>query len=435
MKKQLTLMIAVLALSFLSAEELKFSFDAGTNSDSATGMTEFGRNVKAKKLPALRSGNIEFTADARCDFSRLFADAPGGGKAMRIGVTPEREHFFTASAPGKFLKAESGTVAFFVTPEDWMGSDRKSFRIFFSAKGPQAEFLIYKNIKEDMLLFLAGTENHHEWTHAKINIRDWKPGERHFVAAIWNSATMTLYVDGKYTTVKRKQLPKSEYAEMRFGTRAWKLENGLSLIDNVVISDKTFSVSELDAIYRAGTKLGKTRQSPINAFMGTASPETDGNIGMEEYSWSTNWNFNVSTFDCSSDTRYYFAYDDQNIYFAADTAAPAGQPHAQHDGQLWLDDSLELHLDNGKSVWQFIFNNTTYWFDSKNGQLVWNASNIKTAQKVEKGRWYFEAAIPFAVLGTQKTGSGKHLVSECVQERSCFGNGCVCNESGYQKFC
>lgn len=111
-------------------------------------------------------------------------------------------------------------------------------------------------------------------------------------------------------------------------------------------------------------------------------------------------------------TRFQLAYDDQALYVAviADETEPNAitvQPR-QRDGEIWMDDSVELFIDatfDRKSYHQFSTNTRAVQFDGIGGpghgtfgDAKWSA-DWQAAAKISSDRYVVEFAIPFKALG------------------------------------
>ena len=396
--------IIISCMSF--AEPLAvWDFDGGRNIDTAVGVTEFTRtkSLNFEGMTAVGKDKIQLNVSAKADPARVFAES-FRKTAFRTGVDSKTEHQF--SATGRFATSLSkvcGAVSMWLSPETWTGAERGPFRIFFAANDKEVrtnELLIYKNGATNQILFLIGNNDPKHWSLVGRNISDWKQGEWHFVCASWSKDVLYLYIDGKIQDVQRKALPDADYNILHVGSREWKNEGGLTLIDDLAIYDKTLSLAEMDAIYRKTRPLKNDRAAPITYHLGIATPTLDGKIGEFEYSAVSNGTFNIKTMVMDNSCCWAFARDKEKLYFAAETAAPQRKDTAlTRDGNLWEDESVEFHLTCNNKRWQFIFNSSGAVFDSCMSDHNWNVHNIEQKHSVANSRWLMECAISFADLG------------------------------------
>ncbi len=405
-KKAGLLIIALFAVipMLTGAEPLaSFDFDKGENINVETGMTEFGRSGQTFQFKGLSSGSINLTADPKVDSERLFAASPRG-KAMRIGVDKASDRVFAAygNLPVA-LSQNQGSVALWLCPENWEGNDKEKFRIFFAAndKTPRSnELLIYKNGGNGTLTFLIGPNDAKEWSFIPRSIWDWKPGQWHFICAAWDKEMIYLYVDGKMMQAPRKKISDRDYKQISVGSRGWKNEDGISLIDDLMIFDKALSLEEMDRVYRETKPVSSERSSPFEQKLGVGGITLDGVITDGEYGLDSNISFNIRTGVAANNIRWGIGRDAKNLYFACESPAPTTPPTVKiRDGKLWEDESIELHLEYKNSAWQFIFNEAGAFYDSHNGDFSWNIKELAQKQSRTNERWTIEVAIPFEGLG------------------------------------
>ena len=384
-----------------------WNFDDGKNIDSETGTTEFGRGqtYKFSGMKAAGPQKIQLNANHKVDTARFFVDSLRK-KALRTGVDEATGKVF--SAHGKMIKPISkyqGAVSMWVKPENWNGANQGKFRIFFAANDNKPartnELLIYKNGTNNNLLFLMGDNDPKRWSQAACSIWDWKQGDWHFVAATWTPKTMTLYVDGKSYEVERKQpISQFDYELIHVGTREWKVEGGLTQIDDLMIFDKTLTKAELDDIFVKTRPIADDRKAPIEYKLGLTTPVLDGKISDFEYGAASNGTFNLKTMELTKENRWAISRDAERFYFACDTDAPTTKAKIKdRDGNLWEDESIEIHLEYKGKKWQFIINENGVFFDTLNGKLTFQAQDLQQKHSTDGKRWIFETSIPFKDLG------------------------------------
>lgn len=168
------------------------------------------------------------------------------GKAMKSGPDSGYLHFPTKG----ILNAQSGTVEMWVCPLDWSGTEER-FHAFFDARGDGALYL-YKFWKGGLLM-LSAPQMSGPYNSATADIKDWKPGEWHFIAGTWSPYFQAVYVDGKRIGTVTPNLPKSLGADFMIGDNPWSENIGKrtssSLIDRVRIYDHALSDEHIAAHY------------------------------------------------------------------------------------------------------------------------------------------------------------------------------------------
>lgn len=104
-------------------------------------------------------------------------------------------------------------------------------------------------------------------------------------------------------------------------------------------------------------------------------------------------------------TRAWIAYDNDALYVAFRCPHPPGAAlkteAAQHDGNVWLDDSIEVFLDpdhDHKDYFQWSVNSAGRIRDSRGTDAAWQ-SGASAAVARGGGEWLVEMAIPYDRLG------------------------------------
>ena len=401
------ILMLIVSISALALEPmLKWDFDAGRNLDAETGMAEFSR-AKIPVFHGLKSQGtqtLQLIAAPKTDPTRLFADS-SRGLAMRTGIDSKTGDVFAAS--GRLatpLSKEQGTVAFWLRPEDWDGNQQGKYHIFFAANDAASprtnELLLYKNGDSNSLFFIIGDNTPNKWCIATHNIFDWKRGEWHFVCASWTPTELTLFVDGKATQRPRPRLSEHDYDIIHLGSRGWKVEGGMTLLDDVAVFPQALKREEMEYWYVQTKPVADDRAAPLAHRLGISSPNLDGRITPFEYGALLNSTFDIHSGELSSESRWAVGRDGQRLFLACDTPSPTRPPTIlKHDGDLWLDESIEIHLEANGHHWQFIINANDAVYDAMDNSPAWNANGLKQAQQQRDGRWTIELSIPFADLG------------------------------------
>ena len=111
--------------------------------------------------------------------------------------------------------------------------------------------------------------------------------------------------------------------------------------------------------------------------------------------------------------RFYLAFDDTALYFAAAVPVVRGaQLRAQQrdrDGAVYSDDSVELFLDPGttrKRCYQFVVNSIGALFDAEDRNAKWNSPGARAAARKTDREWVLELSVPFVDLGVQSPADG-----------------------------
>src|SRR5690606_38483250 len=106
-----------------------------------------------------------------------------------------------------------------VCPQDWDGAEEQ-FHVFFDARGQGALYL-YKYYQGGLLM-LAAPAQQGPYFSARAEIKDWKPGQWHFIAGTWSPSQNAVYVDGKLIgTAAKPLLPSAISGEFEIGDDPW----------------------------------------------------------------------------------------------------------------------------------------------------------------------------------------------------------------------
>jgi len=154
-----------------------------------------------------------FDRDANADHSLGLSLADGGGTIIPSGrfggaVLLGRRKTLTFSGKENFPGHE-GTVEFWIQPQ-WNGDDGQTHLICAAAARNQNQISINKlatgKFGIGMFGTPAGTTNF-VYRRADHDIRSWKAGEWHHVAACWANGELALWLDGKKVASKTGALP------------------------------------------------------------------------------------------------------------------------------------------------------------------------------------------------------------------------------------
>ena len=117
------------------------------------------------------------------------------GQAVLPGDADNVLRFVEYEAEGNF-RPEEGTLALWIQPRDWTGTDF-GFRYFFMIMDEAAcKFYLYR-YQQDNLLVIAGNGIENQWGSTGLSTKDWQDGQWLHLAVTWKDRQVTLYVDGK----------------------------------------------------------------------------------------------------------------------------------------------------------------------------------------------------------------------------------------------
>ncbi|MCP4641035.1 MAG: DUF4091 domain-containing protein [bacterium] len=106
-----------------------------------------------------------------------------------------------------------------------------------------------------------------------------------------------------------------------------------------------------------------------------------------------------------SRTAAWIAYDDTNLYAAFRCATPDGAAlradTVEHDGDVWLDDSVGLLLSPSRSsdaLYRIAVNSKGVVYDARGDETSWDSNAIARTAR-QDGAWTVEIAVPLGSLG------------------------------------
>jgi hypothetical protein len=130
-------------------------------------------------------------------------------------------------------------------------------------------------------------------------------------------------------------------------------------------------------------------------------------------------------------TQVWLLYDDEKLYIAAKMLEPdmaeLQATVAEHDGNVWQDDDIEIFLDPSKKkdpsdYFQLAINPLGTIADQRgapdvSGDTAWDCKGctVKTARGEKE--WTVEMAIPLKALGVNKPLSGRHWGVNFARDR------------------
>ena len=231
------------------------------------------------------------------------------GKALLVGLDEQNVRRGVQYPHEKNLDWTKGTISFWVKPVNWTGRDTGFFAMFFSTAAGKNLFYIYKYHTGEYLYLLRG-ENP-GWLFSIYRPGEWKKGEWHHVACVWDPVQQAIYIDGQLMAVNRVYFPLKDLSEKKdfvIGenkrTMSLKNKGRMSLIDEFRIYDRILSREEIAALYLQDKPAGILPKGLItvpyrkNSF--TGSGFTDSKT--DEYAVKQN--------------VYTLSFDDRKLYIS-----------------------------------------------------------------------------------------------------------------------
>ena len=345
---------------------------------------------------------------------------PGiAGKAFASGQDSFNNIHTVFYKPIPAMKGSSGTVSFWLKPENWLGND-KNQHVFVTAANGSQRLLIYRIPYESRLaVFLGDLNSYNKGTVVFTKVPSWKPGQWHQVTVSWNERAVQLHLDGvsKAMTQLKSPLTK-DFTTLAVGEHFGGSNPGRTLIDELRVFDKKLSANDLENEYKRLASKLKSATEPIKLTVAPKTVKLDGIISPNEYTTSTVGVRELHSRILATDPiRFFLSYDENNLYVAAITPGKALNTKAKGiDSKVWLDDSVEILINGSNSnplIYQMIFNAQGAVYDCENESEKWN-SNSRTVSKIKDGIWTIEIAIPWKSLGVKdKFTQGKFGMNLC----------------------
>ena len=347
------------------------------------------------------------------------------GKALQAGVSTDgkKKYFCKYNATNNIAK-ESGTVTFWLKPQNWDGKNNKPGRNFFSASGQKSILLIYKFPGAKNMFFLLGPnekDDNQNWkyTIAEANISDWKVGQWHFICASWNKELLKLYIDGELKSAINLKSPcPNPFETITVGSLSWPNEEGETLVDELKIYSEPVNGQIIkDEWEKQRTKIDNNDRPLIT--LGRSPAAVDGQIRQGEYAFASTGFYNILGRYANTQSKYFLSYDDKNLYVGMSSPVPdegLKSDAAVRDSAVWEDDSIEIYINpeiNKGISYHFIFNSKGVLYDAMNDNAVWNAPDFPVVNKINDKNWIFEAAIPLDILGLKNPVNKSCLINIC----------------------
>ena len=324
------------------------------------------------------------------------------GKAFPIGNQGDGVIQTLLYQPKPNISAREGAISLWVKPENWSGDEKANFRNFFSARHGNHWLFIYKYIDSTDLSIFYGTYQKDNGVSARCSIRAWKTGEWHHIGAVWSPDALELYVDGRQKTVLplKSTLPE-DFDTILLG-EPMKGDPGGTLIDELHIFKTRLTADDMAAEFqRLADRLSQSKLPPVVISVAKATPVLDGQATPGEYPTVVGGMRDISRKNAYASTQSIcrFAWDEEFLHFAVSspdrnrTCVQAGR-----DSDVYLDDSVELHIKTPAHIYQFLVNPAGVLADQRDRNFGWNASGFQSASSFAKEMWTVEARIPWRDL-------------------------------------
>ncbi|MBR4220491.1 MAG: hypothetical protein IKR81_04995, partial [Victivallales bacterium] len=368
------------------------SFDKGLSADFAQGSSE----------------PVEVLSDVACQEDGIL------GKCVKIGPwkdveTPgtteiqDRDYRYVYNA-AKNLNAAKGAISFWVKPVDWDGKDVGPHRLFVQLVGPNRTSMTIYKVMNNSSLYCHIVSQETASGKAMGRINGWKKGEWHHIVVCWSKGALNTFIDSVQSGSMSYTDFSSPITQIHLGKLGWLHQIGASCLDDFRVYDAPLTMNEIEALYNKGN-VGDNCRMTIALGRAKSIPVVDGSIDKDEYILSATGFFQFKKNDLNPQNKqveYYLSQDGEKLYIGMTSPAPAKpkiQVYLERDGNVWEDETVEIHLDViGKKRYQFIMNPANGIFDSCNGDPKWNSPHAVHKSTLKDGRWTFEFAIPFADL-------------------------------------
>ncbi len=248
MHRFLSFLILPMTIMVVGAAELKTVFHA-----------TFDHDFRAETSEGVVEG--KHSQDLNMESLSTLIQKGVQGNAAKVGVD-----LVNGKADGNFIhypvenvKADSGTIAFWLKPLDWDFQDSK-FHIFCEVKGPESWMTVYKYGGHHSLSFLYGKQNNGTYVLATVPRDKWERGEFRHVTVTWDKTHIRAYIDGilRATTKIREDAVPKKFELLTvgpFSAKAWKNPDGdaiiagNSLIDDFRVYDRSLAGAEVEELF------------------------------------------------------------------------------------------------------------------------------------------------------------------------------------------
>jgi hypothetical protein len=187
----------------------------------------------------------------------------------------------TLAATGH-LDSQQGTIEFWIKP-DWQGDDGKTRVLLEAGRAFNNGLLMQIDGANNLRLMLWGDDPTTSASETNVergvatNTSQWTSGQWQHVAATWNGQRreMALYVDGKLFDSRNDGVRLASFSqpEFKIGSRAGG-DSCRATLDNLHISGRARTASEISAAYEATLGLEKLRLEPATLALDPAQRRT-----------------------------------------------------------------------------------------------------------------------------------------------------------------
>ncbi len=170
------------------------------------------------------------------------------------------------------MHAKTGTCIFWVKPE-WAAQE-KNFYFLLSLFGPDTRCLLLKSYNAAKLSLILQNTRTQKTKVLSQSIADWKPGQWHQLALIWNKGSYRLFIDGAACgAVTLEGLDKWNYIVLGTALPSWgHVGLNKTIVDELAIFPEAFTTSDIkrnfDAVIAANPamKAKLTRREKVKKF-------------------------------------------------------------------------------------------------------------------------------------------------------------------------
>ncbi len=351
---------------------------------------------------------------------RMHPGIAGKGNALCIDTTEICQY----QAIGN-LTTKQGTISLWVSPQNWLPS-QKTFQIFFKAKLKNgAQLLVYKFLGP--ILRFAFIDDKNVCTSIEIPLKDdeWQPGSWHKLDAVWSPREMRLYLNGR--------LPPTIDQYSVFNPLTFREERHYPEVDKdstfalgnhaFFIHDKTHKTAydELVIYPRPLTELEvknnfekhyppppMTRQKDLLTVPQTAGIQFTGDVEADFNSKAaaTMIRNTIGQPVPPPKAKAWIAHDKDRLYLGIVVhKKPFRSTSTENDDDgIWqMDDGVEVHLlGDDQKQYQFIVNpNGAIWDKRHDLDKTWNGK-IQAKTALDDNKWQAEIALPLNQFGYHK---------------------------------
>lgn len=333
------------------------------------------------------------------------------------------------------LDVKQGALSMWINPVNWQPGEKRSHVLLRFRHGSIFRLFIDE---AGRLVFEAGPDLV-ETCRASTSITHLKQGEWAQIVVTWSAKQreVRLYTNGTLrdaVACEERFLPLVVNFDYQVGDipRARGRQTPRkTLIDDLTIYRRPILPDEFGRI-ETGSSARKAPEyeTPLISIRKAPSFNIDGRIDEAEAANATTFGsfLNVSDHKLASiQTVVHCGYTDDTFYVGVQSpilpgiALKASTPN--HDGPVWNDDAVQLHLapPHGNSRFHFITNSKGVIFDRRETigikhDATWNGK-WQVANRTDGGTWVMEMAVRFADLGLEPPKDGEKWRMNVTRDR------------------